>query len=76
MISSARCTCCPQASVSFCPIARATTSSEPPGGKGTIIVTGRVVRSRVKGLVNGALRYDAALVLDDVEALPGRVLTR
>jgi hypothetical protein len=29
-----------------------------------IIVTGRVVRSRVKGLVNGALRYDAALVLD------------
>jgi hypothetical protein len=29
-----------------------------------LIVTGRVVRSRVKGLVNGALRYDAALVLD------------
>src|SRR5689334_15162745 len=29
-----------------------------------LIVSGRVVRSRVKGLVNGALRYDAALVLD------------
>jgi hypothetical protein len=29
-----------------------------------LIVTGRVVRSRVKGLVNGALRYDAALILD------------
>ena len=29
-----------------------------------LIVTGRVVRSRVKGLVNGALRYDAALALD------------
>jgi hypothetical protein len=29
-----------------------------------LVVTGRVVRSRVKGLVNGALRYDAALVLD------------
>lgn len=34
-----------------------------------IIVTGRVVRSRVKGLVNGALRYDAALVLDTELAL-------
>jgi hypothetical protein len=29
-----------------------------------LVVTGRVVRSRVKGLVDGALRYDAALVLD------------
>jgi hypothetical protein len=29
-----------------------------------LIISGRVVRSRVKGLVNGALRYDAALVLD------------
>lgn len=29
-----------------------------------LIVTGRVVRSRVKGLIDGALRYDAALVLD------------
>jgi hypothetical protein len=29
-----------------------------------LIVSGRVVRSRVKGLVNGALRYDAALALD------------
>ncbi len=29
-----------------------------------LIVSGRVVRSRVKGLVNGALRYDAALLLD------------
>jgi len=34
-----------------------------------LIVTGRVVRSRVKGLVNGALRYDAALVLDSELAL-------
>jgi nicotinate-nucleotide--dimethylbenzimidazole phosphoribosyltransferase len=34
-----------------------------------IIVTGRVVRSRVKGLVNGALRYDAALALDSELAL-------
>jgi hypothetical protein len=29
-----------------------------------LVVSGRVVRSRVKGLVNGALRYDAALALD------------
>jgi hypothetical protein len=29
-----------------------------------LIVSGRVVRSRVKGLVDGALRYDAALLLD------------
>jgi hypothetical protein len=29
-----------------------------------LVVTGRVVRSRVKGVVNGALRYDAALALD------------
>jgi hypothetical protein len=29
-----------------------------------LIVSGRVVRSRVKGLDNGALRYDAALALD------------
>ncbi len=34
-----------------------------------LIVTGRVVRSRVKGLINGALRYDAALVLDHELAL-------
>jgi len=34
-----------------------------------LIVTGRVVRSRVKGLVNGALRYDAALALDSELAL-------
>src|SRR5690349_2071614 len=34
-----------------------------------LIVTGRVVRSRVKGLVNGALRYDAALFLDSELAL-------
>jgi hypothetical protein len=34
-----------------------------------LIVTGRVVRSRVKGLVNGALRYDAALALDHDFAL-------
>lgn len=30
----------------------------------SVVVTGRVVRSRVKGVVNGALRYDAALALD------------
>ncbi len=35
-----------------------------------LVVTGRVVRSRVKGLINGALRYDAALVLDHEFALP------
>ena len=34
-----------------------------------LVVTGRVVRSRVKGLVNGALRYDAALALDHEFAL-------
>jgi hypothetical protein len=34
-----------------------------------LIVTGRVVRSRVKGLINGALRYDAALALDHDLAL-------
>jgi hypothetical protein len=34
-----------------------------------LIVTGRVVRSRVKGLVNGSLRYDAALFLDTDLAL-------
>jgi hypothetical protein len=31
----------------------------------SVMVTGKVVRSRVKGLVNGALRYDAALALDE-----------
>jgi hypothetical protein len=30
----------------------------------SLIVTGRVVRSRVKGLVNGVLLYDAGLNLD------------
>ncbi len=30
-----------------------------------VMVTGKVVRSRVKGLVNGALRHDAALALDE-----------
>ena len=39
-----------------------------------LVVTGRVVRSRVKGLVNGALRYDAALVLDKDLALAPAVL--
>ena len=39
-----------------------------------IIVTGRVVRSRVKGLVNGALRYDAALVLDSELALAPAII--
>jgi hypothetical protein len=39
-----------------------------------LVVTGRVVRSRVKGLVNGALRYDAALVLDHEFALPPVIL--
>jgi hypothetical protein len=34
-----------------------------------LVVTGRVVRSRVKGVVNGALRYDAALALDSELAL-------
>jgi hypothetical protein len=34
-----------------------------------LVVTGRVVRSRVKGVVNGALRYDAALALDGELAL-------
>jgi hypothetical protein len=40
-----------------------------------LVVTGRVVRSRVKGLVNGALRYDAALVLDNELALTPAILT-
>lgn len=31
---------------------------------GVLLVTGRVVRSRVKGLVNGVLLYDAGLNLD------------
>jgi hypothetical protein len=31
----------------------------------SVMVTGKVVRSRVKGLVSGALRYDAALALDE-----------
>jgi hypothetical protein len=39
-----------------------------------IIISGRVVRSRVKGLVNGALRYDAALVLDAELGLVPRFL--
>ncbi len=39
-----------------------------------LVVTGRVVRSRVKGLVNGALRYDAALVLDKELALAPEIL--
>ena len=39
-----------------------------------LVVTGRVVRSRVKGLVNGALRYDAALVLDTELALAPAIL--
>jgi hypothetical protein len=41
-----------------------------------LVVTGRVVRSRVKGLVNGALRYDAALVLDSELALTPAILTK
>lgn len=32
---------------------------------GTVVVTGRVVRSRVKGLINGVLLYDAGLNLDN-----------
>src|SRR4029450_2774420 len=39
-----------------------------------LIISGRVVRSRVKGLVNGALRYDAALVLDAELGLSPRFL--
>jgi RHS repeat-associated protein len=39
------------------------------GGHANLVVTGRVVRSRVKGVVNGALRYDAALALDSELAL-------
>jgi hypothetical protein len=39
-----------------------------------LMVSGRVVRSRVKGLVNGALRYDAALVLDSELALTPAIL--
>jgi hypothetical protein len=39
-----------------------------------LVVTGRVVRSRVKGLVDGALRYDAALVLDKELGLAPAIL--
>jgi hypothetical protein len=35
-------TCCPQASVSFCPIPRARKSVDPPGGNGTTIRIGFV----------------------------------